>query len=159
MAIMITLWKSYTTTKDADSPVFNAQCLCFWLQTALRQLWTHILVQLTDTASWALIPDSPLRLLTPNWPHPLSSLPVLADFPGHSSFCGLCAKIDQGISRHSGATSNMLKRIPPATYNTQRPTHTSIYIYIYIYICIYTHWCSISCYMYLRLAMLLYFTL
>ena len=65
----------------------------------------------------------------------------LVGFRRHSSLCCLRAKIDKGISRHSGAASKMLKMIPPATHNTQRPTHTATYIhpYIYIYIYIYTH--------------------
>ena len=63
----------------------------------------------------------------------------LAGFRGHSTLCGIRAKIDKGrSSRHSGAVSKMPEIRspfwPPIHQHTQRPTHIHPYIYIYIYI-------------------------
>ena len=71
-----------------------------------------------------------VSLLTDQLPSSFSS--GLVGFNGRSSLCGLRAKIDKGIFRHSDAVSKILRMIPPATHNSQRTTHTSIYIHIHI---------------------------
>ena len=75
-------------------------------------------------------PYSGVSLLTDQ--HPSSFLPVSLVHVG-------TALRQRGPFWHSGTASEILKIIPLATHNTQRPTHIHPPVYIYIYIYIYTH--------------------
>ena len=113
---------------------YVCSCLLWELWENLTQLPKMLTHHICSRANWpALYPGpeiltlySGVSLLTD---HSFALLFRSHGFSWHSVFVYLCARIDKGIPKHSGATSKILKMIPLATQNTQRPTNTSIYIY------------------------------
>ena len=127
--------------------VLTASCLRSWRHTPFRQFWTHVL-----RADWPspryglefLNLCSGVSLLTAQ--RPSSFFSGLTGFRGHSSWCGLRAKMDKGILQDTlTPVKNAEDKIPslaPIRKHTQKPIHIHPYIYIYIYIYINAYYCA-----------------
>ena len=125
-----TMRKSYTATKNADSSavVFIGLCLDPMLRS-LTPNWLKCLTACLLRTDHFEVPPLTDRLSS-------SFSSSLAGFRGHSSLCGLGAKVDKGVPLDTlTPVKDAEDKIPSlATHpRTHIDSHTCIYIYIYIY--------------------------